>query len=65
MPLKSDCLDCGRCESCIERAMDCAEDAEMQMECPFCDGDGQTTSAHDINGRISFDCPECGGTGWC
>jgi len=37
---------------------------EWEMECPFCDGDGQTTVAHDINGRISFDCPECGGTGW-
>jgi hypothetical protein len=37
---------------------------EILIKCPFCDGTGETTTAFDINGRISFDCPECGGTGW-
>jgi len=45
MPDKRDCLDCGQCDSCIERAMAYAaeqeadydgepeeEDCEMQME---------------------------------
>lgn len=41
------------------------EGGEWQMECDFCDGDGQTTTAFEGNGRIRFDCPECGGTGWC
>jgi len=39
-------------------------DALMEIECEFCDGTGETTTAFDINGRITFDCPECGGTGW-
>lgn len=41
------------------------DDYCMEIECPFCDGTGETNSAVDINGRITFDCPECGGTGWC
>lgn len=38
---------------------------EGMVECPFCDGTGETNSAVDRNGCVSFDCPECGGTGWC
>ncbi len=55
---ETDCLDCGVCESCIDRSMDHAEDHEMQMECPYCDGEGWT------NSTPSMECPECGGTGW-
>jgi hypothetical protein len=40
------------------------EEYEMLIECDFCDGTGQTTCAWEGNGRICFDCPECGGTGW-
>ncbi len=61
---KRDCLGCGVCENCIDRAMDYAIEQEMQIECPFCDGTGETNSAVDVNGRVTFDCPECGGTGW-
>lgn len=39
------------------------EQGEWLMECDFCDGTGETTSAHDNGGTITFDCPECGGTG--
>lgn len=66
MPRKHDCLDCGQCESCIERAMDYAaeqEEAGLLMECPYCDEGWQT--GHSVSGdRISIECPECGGTGW-
>ena len=43
---------------------DFEDGGEWQMECPFCDGDGQTTTAFEADGRITMDCPECGGTGW-
>lgn len=40
------------------------EECESGEACPFCDGSGETTTAREGNGYISFDCPECGGTGW-
>ena len=33
------------------------------IPCEFCDGTGETTIAVDGGGTLSFDCPECGGTG--
>ncbi len=39
------------------------EDCEIQIECPYCDGEGwQRTRTGD--GTISVECAECGGTGW-
>ncbi len=65
---KRDCLDCGVCENCIDRAMDYAaeqEEYEMQIECPYCDGNGWVaTRPTDGDGTISVECAECGGTGW-
>jgi hypothetical protein len=43
---------------------DLDDEGEWDMPCEFCDGTGETTTAVDSNGRISFDCPEGGGTGW-
>lgn len=68
--MSNDCMNCGYCESCIDRSIAAAEEhdpdgGEWEMECDFCDGTGETTSARDNSGRITFDCPECGGTGWC
>ncbi len=40
------------------------DDGEIVIECPYCDGDGETNTAYEGNGCITFDCPECGGTGW-
>lgn len=63
----SNCLDCGYCESCIDRSIaaaeehdpdDFGEEAEMEMECPHCN-EGWVSA----NG-IQVECGECGGNGW-
>lgn len=73
MPDKRDCLDCGHCENCIDRAIAYEEDAgrldnpedQMEMECPYCDGNGWVaTRPTDGDGTVSVECGECGGTGW-
>lgn len=59
------CGDCGRCESCIDRSMDHAaeqDEAEMQMECPFCNGNGWNSCTFN-GGGMTIECAECGGTG--
>ena len=79
MPDPRDCLDCGQCENCIDRAIDYAaeqdaeearqdnpkDQCEMTCECPYCDGNGwRAIRPTDGDGTISVECPECGGTGW-
>jgi len=39
------------------------DDCEIRVECPYCDGDGESSCAIG-GGTITVDCPECGGTGW-
>lgn len=38
---------------------DDSDEYEMETECPYCDGDGLQHGED-----FSYDCPECGGTGW-
>jgi hypothetical protein len=40
------------------------DEAGTRTPCPSCDGDGTATAVLDDGGRLTFDCPECGGTGW-
>lgn len=50
-PPAEDCLNCGRCEGCIQQSIAFAEemnDAQHENDCPYCEGDG---------------CHECDGTG--
>ena len=35
------------------------DDAEILIECPYCDGDGFVSAD-----GIMVECGECGGTGW-
>jgi DnaJ-class molecular chaperone len=39
------------------------DDYEMQIECPYCDGDGWVGTDQGGVG-LYFECPECGGSGW-
>lgn len=43
-----------------------ADEDEIQIECPRCDGEGHVSTQTDYPaGVLTMDCPECGGTGWC
>jgi hypothetical protein len=39
---------------------DMEEEAVIEMECPYCQGDGWNATADGIK----VECGECGGTGW-
>lgn len=41
------------------------DECEVEIECPYCDGDGWQVIDVDGTGReLRAECPECGGTGW-
>jgi hypothetical protein len=45
------CERCGKCDD--------LEECEMQIECPYCNGDGWVSCD-----GLKMECVECGGTGW-